>query len=138
MEIRASRLVEYARFFKDNKWDITEMLDTFSSYDEMLRKVMNQELEFERLNTSSLLLRQQNEMEENLLQQRRIKNAELESLKRMGFGLVELKILYNIIVELAAENGQSADDGEAVTTDCCFKDWPGVHEFSAQERHNAA
>ena len=32
----------------------------------------------------------------------------------MGFGLVELKILYDIIVEFAAENGQSADDGEAV------------------------
>jgi hypothetical protein len=45
---------------------------------------------------------------------RKLKNRELDELKSMGFGLWELKTLRNLINELAAENRQEVENGEAV------------------------
>lgn len=109
-----SRLVEGARFFSDNRYTVNEMLMTFSSHKEMLSANAGVKAELEELRNISLKVQQQNIVEDNLLQQRRLKNTELDSLKSMGFGLGELKTLHNIVVEFATENGQSTKDGEAV------------------------
>jgi hypothetical protein len=44
----------------------------------------------------------------------KIKIRELDELKRMGFGLWELKTLRNLIIELAAESGEEAEKGNAI------------------------
>lgn len=109
-----SRLVEYAQFFSNNGYSLNEMLDTFSSYKGMTHANFNIRTQTEHLRNKSLEIQQQNVAQENLLEQRRLKNKELESLKSMGFGLQELKTLCNIIVELGEENGQSKGNGEIV------------------------
>jgi hypothetical protein len=109
-----SRLVEGARFFSDNSYSVSEMQALFSSYKEMFAATLNQRAMLENLKDSSNKIRQYNLIEEDLLQQRRLKNAELDSLKSMGFGLQELKTLRNLIVEFASENDYSTEKGEAV------------------------
>jgi hypothetical protein len=48
------------------------------------------------------------------LEENKLKNKELEELKKMGFGLWGLKTLRNLVAELAIENGQPVERGEAV------------------------
>lgn len=109
-----SRLVECARFFSENSCDVSEMVGTFSSYEKMQRSHINLEAEIRNLKNNFSQIQQQSIIEESLLQQRKLKNNELESLKEMGFGLRELKTLRNIICESAAENGQSTENCDAV------------------------
>jgi hypothetical protein len=61
-----------------------------------------------------LVVEQENKFQEELLAEHRLKNSELDTLKEMGFGLKELKILRNLITEFAAENGLSVENKEAV------------------------
>jgi len=109
-----SRLVESARFFSDNRYSASEMLRTFSSYKEMQLVNGDQKAMLNMLKDTSQKVQWDNKAEEDLLQGRRLKNAELNSLKSMGFGLAELKTLRNLIVEFASENGQPTENGEAV------------------------
>jgi hypothetical protein len=66
------------------------------------------------LNGKSIELRQENEFQEELLDELRLKNSELDKLKSMGFGLRELKTLRNLATEIMAESGQSVLKGQGV------------------------
>jgi hypothetical protein len=100
--------------FKNNGFDVEEMLMTFSSYKKMEMAIASQEQLLAALRQRSLQIEQENKSQEELLAERRLKNSELDGLKEMGFGLKELKILRNLITEIAAEKGRSIENNEAV------------------------
>jgi hypothetical protein len=108
------RVVDGARFFSDKNYSINEMLLTYSDYRKLLSVVADQKLTLNDLTDKSMRIKAESKAEEDLLQERRIKNAELDSLKKLGFGLRELKILHNLIIELATENGLSTENRDAV------------------------
>ena len=76
--------------------------------------VADQKSTLENLTDRCMQIEAANKAQEDLLQRRRLKNAELDSLKKMGLGLREFKILHSLIVELATENGKSTENGDAV------------------------
>ena len=108
------KLVEATRFFKDSGFNTEEMLRRFSNFKEMENAIHGQKNQLEFLRQTSRNLEEMNRKEDEQLAIRKLKNRELEELKNMGFGLWELKILRNLISELAAENGQEVENGEAV------------------------
>jgi phage-related minor tail protein len=108
------KLVGASQFFKDNGFDVEEMLMTFSSYKKMEMAIASQEQLLAALRQRSLQIEQENKSQEELLAERRLKNSELDGLKEMGFGLKDLKILRNLITEIAAEKGRSIENNEAV------------------------
>lgn len=109
-----SSLVNGARFFSDNNHNVSEMLVTYSEYQKLLSVVATQKATLKELTDRFVEIQVESKAEEDLLQQRRLKNAELDSLKNMGFGLGEFKTLHSLIVESTAEMGQSTENGAAV------------------------
>jgi hypothetical protein len=112
-----SKLVEGARFFNDigdgDNNNVNEMFAAFSSYKEMLRANLVLNAQLESLKNGARRIQLDNAREQELLQQRSLKNAVLDSLKSMGFGLDEFKTLHNIILEMATENCLPTKNGEA-------------------------
>jgi hypothetical protein len=90
------------------------MLITYSNYQKLLGTTAYQKSMLDNLTDKCMRVEAENKVEEDLLQQRRLKNAELDSLKSLGFGLREFKTLNSLIVELATENGQSTENGIGV------------------------
>ena len=88
------RLAEYARFFLDGGSNINDMLATFSSY-----RMMHHAAEAQNRFLGTLKAR----VQESLLQENKLKVSELEIIKRMGFGLSELKRLHLFLDEVSEE-----------------------------------
>lgn len=109
-----SELVEGARFFKDRGHNVNEIWRTFSTYEQLQNAIIGQEYRVKTLMDRALQIEVENKVQEDLLQERRLKNTALVDLKRIGFGLAEFKILYNLINEFAIENGQHIEGGQAV------------------------
>jgi hypothetical protein len=90
------------------------MFMTFSSYVKMEGEIVNQQKQLAALNKKILEVEQESRFQEELLAEKRIKNAELNKLKEMGFGLAELTTMRNLANEIATESGKSTERGEAV------------------------
>src|SRR5919106_1287888 len=101
-----SRLVDAARFFKDNKFSLQELLIKFSNVKGMENAVQGYEQRLEFLKQQCRSLEQTTQFQDELLAERKFKNRELDQLKELGFGLWDLKLLRNLVTELAHENGQ--------------------------------
>jgi hypothetical protein len=101
-----SRLVDAARFFKDNKFSLQELLIKFSSLKGMENAVQGYEQRLEFLKQQCRSLEQTTQVQDELLAERKFKNRELDRLKELGFGLWDLKLLRNLVTELAHENDQ--------------------------------
>lgn len=59
-------------------------------------------------------MKEETRVQDELLAERKLKNSELDQLKKMGLGLWDLKLLRNLVTELAIENGQATENGVAV------------------------
>ena len=108
------RLVDGARLFSDNKHSINEMVVAYSNYQTLLYTIATIKATVGEMTERLATIQAENKVEEDLLQQRRLKNSELDLLKSMGFGLEEFKTLRSVIVEFASEKGQLAEEGIAV------------------------
>jgi hypothetical protein len=104
------KLVDASPFFKDHGFNGEEVVMILSSYKEREGAIASQERLLESLKGRSFEVEKENKFQEELLDERRLKNSELDTLKEMGFGLKELKIFRNLITEFAAENGLSAEN----------------------------
>ncbi|MGH9911967.1 MAG: hypothetical protein ACRD4W_05950 [Nitrososphaeraceae archaeon] len=108
------KFVEGMRVFKDQGFHAIETVKTFSSYNEKQREIVMQMQTLAMLRQSSSEIEQNNQAEEKLLEERRLKNSELEAIKRMGFGLFELKRLHYLMNEIAEESGAPTEQNAAV------------------------
>lgn len=109
-----SKVVEAARFFNDGRFSLEEMLMKFSSFKGMENAILDQERQLEILRKKSRSLEEMIQHQDGLPAERKLKNRELDELKEMGFGLWDLKVLRNLVTELAIENGQPTQNGVAV------------------------
>lgn len=108
------KLVKAARFFKDSGFSVEEMLLKFSNFKGMENAILGRDRQLEILKKRSRDLEEILQSQDELLAERRLKNRELDELKQMGFGLWDLKVLRNLVTELAIENGQGVENGVAV------------------------
>lgn len=99
------RLIEGARFFKDHGFNVSEMLVTFSEYKGRENAISGQERQLGILKQKSKEIESENNWKVQLLEERRLKNSELDALKKLGSGLIELRRLHHIILELEEERG---------------------------------
>lgn len=109
-----SRVLDAAHFFNDNEFSIEELLMRFSSAKGMENAIQGLEQQLESLNQKFRSSEQATRVQDELLAERKLKNSELDQLKEMGFGLWDLKLLRNLVSELAIENGQATENGVAV------------------------
>ena len=109
-----SRLVEGARFFKDEGFNINEMLMTFSTYRGMQNAVAVHGRQLDTLKNRAEEIERANRVQEDLLQERSLKKSELDIIKGMGFGLSEMKRLHYLIDEIAKEAGLPTEQNAAV------------------------
>jgi len=110
----SSKVVEAARFFDDSRFGVEEMLMKFSRLKGMEKAALDQERQLEILKKKSRRLEEMIQHQDGQLAERKLKNRELDELKEMGFGLWDLKVLRNLVTELAIENGQPTQNGVAV------------------------
>jgi hypothetical protein len=108
------KLVKAARFFKDSGFSVEEMLLKFSNFKGIENAILGQDQQLEILKKRSRDLEEILQSQDELVAERRLKNRELDELKQLGFGLWDLKILRNLVTELAIENGQGLEKGVAV------------------------
>lgn len=108
------KFVEGMRVFKDQGFNAIEMVKTFSSYNEKQREIVMQMQTLAILRQSNSEIEQKNQAQEKLLEERRLKNSELEAIKGMGFGLSELKRLHYLMNEIAEESGAPTEQNAAV------------------------
>jgi hypothetical protein len=108
------KVVEAARFFSDGRFSLEETLMKFSSLKGMENATLDQERQLEILKKKSRILEEMIQHQDRLLAERKLKNRELDELKETGFGPWDLKVLRNLVVELAIENGQPAQNWLAV------------------------
>jgi hypothetical protein len=107
-------LVENARFFNDRGLDLNELLKTFSTYRRLQDEIVAQGRYLEAARTKAQEIMDKNSIQEGLLQENTLKVSELETIKRMGFGLSELKRLYLILNEISSEAGLPTEENAAV------------------------
>ncbi len=107
-------LVKATRFFKDNNVNVNEILTVFLNFKGMVNAIQGQAYQLENLRQEYRNLEAKKQMEGERLEERKLKNRELDELKSMGFGLWELKTLRNLINELGTVNGLEVKNGEAV------------------------
>jgi len=110
-----SRLVEGARFFKDEGFNINEMLMTFSNYRGMQNAIAVHGRQLDILKNKTEEIDRANRVQEDLLQERSLKISELDTIKAMGFGLSEMKRLHYLIDEIAKEADLPTEQNAAVT-----------------------
>lgn len=108
------KFVEGMRVFKDQGFNAIEMVKTLSSYNEKQREIVMQMQTLAILRQSNSEIEQKNQAQEKLLEERRLKNSELEAIKGMGFGLSELKRLHYSLNEIAEESGAPTEQNAAV------------------------
>jgi hypothetical protein len=114
-----SKVLYAARFLRDNHLSLEEMVMKFSNVKGMDNYVSGQQLQIENMQQRYRSLEQATQDQIEQLEERRLKNKELEELKEMGVGLRHLKILKGLITEVATEekgsqgteeNGQAMKD----------------------------
>ncbi len=109
-----SILLKAARFFEESGFRIEEMLGRFSSFKGTENAILGQERQVEISKKKSHDLEEMIKFQDELLAERRLKNRELDELKQMGFGLWELKVLRNLVTELAVENSKGIENGKGI------------------------
>lgn len=109
-----SNLVEGARFFRDRGSNINEMLTTFSNYKGMQSAIAGQERELGILKAKAQQIKDENRVQEELLQKNKLRNSELDAIKSMGFGLSHLKRLHYLLDEVSKEAGLPTEENAAV------------------------
>jgi hypothetical protein len=107
-------LVKATRFFKDSNVNVNEMLTVFLNFKGMVNALQGQAYQLEILRQEYRDLEAKKQMEEERLEERKLKNRELDELRNMGLGLWEFKTLRNLINEIGIENGLEVKNGEAV------------------------
>ena len=88
---------------KEN-YDVTQVLELIRDYDNLLyyRQLYKKEVEAKKDELS--LLNQELNSRKELLDSYRIKSDIVEDLERMGFGINELRVLYDTLMEIGREN----------------------------------
>jgi myosin heavy subunit len=109
-----SKLVTAARFFSESGVSVHDLVREFLNYKQIKEAILDHERQLASLRQQCHDLEEILKLQENLLEENKLKNKELEELKKMGFGLWGLKTLRNLVAELAIENGQPVERGEAV------------------------
>ena len=105
-----SKFVEAALLMKERRYSIFEIMERFSKFEEIedaclsvQRKKVNEELRHDQL-----LMENQNI--EVQISQNSLKLRELISLKALGFGLAEFRMLRDIITEVGEERGMIGNE----------------------------
>ena len=106
-----SKLVEAAGFFKASGVRINDVLKEFLHFKDIKGAITAQEQHIELLKQQSHDLGEEVKIQVDLLEEKKYKNMELDELKKLGFGLWNLKTLRNLVTELAIENEEAAEGG---------------------------
>ena len=109
-----TRLEECARFFNERRFDMGELLGNFSNYKRMQDEIVAQGNYLDELRTKTKEIISNNSTQESLLQENILKVTALETIKKMGCGLSELKRLQYILNEISKEAGLPTEENAAV------------------------
>ena len=109
-----SILLKAARYFEESGFTIEEMLGRFSSFKGMENAILGQAQQVEISKKRNHDLEEMIKSQDEILAERRLKNRQLDELKQMGFGLWELKVLRNLVTELAVENSKGTENGKGI------------------------
>jgi uncharacterized coiled-coil DUF342 family protein len=98
------QFVECIKGIAKENYDVAKVLERFGDYDNFLHYIDLYKNEVNAMREKLNLLNQEINFREDLLGSYRVKLDIAEDLERMGFGINELRILYNTLMEIAREN----------------------------------